>query len=144
MRINAVWLGLSIVVAPTQASAESWLCIADMTTGFGFDQTTQRWKEMSFSPTDSRFILKPSDNAEWAYVVSEFGSSTIPYATCDSGPTSYGFISCDAGFGEFKFNKINLRYVRTSVVGYAEITPTTPTKDGDDAPIIEIGRCSKI
>jgi hypothetical protein len=145
MKIHAFSLALCVTAIPAQASAQTWLCIADMTTGFGFDKTTKRWKETSYSPEESRYIVTPSNKPEWEYLVMEFGSDdTIPYATCRDGPTRYGFISCDALFGEFKFNKNNLRYVRTSVVGYAEITPTTPTKDGDDAPVIEIGRCSKI
>jgi hypothetical protein len=65
-------------------------------------------------------------------------------AFCKGEPNSYGYLSCDALYGEFKFNTNNLRYIKTYIAGYGEVTAGGTVVEGDDTPYVEIGRCSKI
>lgn len=143
---RAIICALLALSIPAQASAESWLCIADMSTGFSADKTTKIWRQANFRVSDKRVIIKPSDNPSWKYEVNEFGKqSDLPAAWCKDGPNDYGYLFCTSLFGEFKFNTINLRYLRTFLAGYVEITPSnTLIKEGENDPGIEIGRCSKI
>lgn len=134
------------ITMPAQASAQSWLCIADMSTGFSYNKTLNKWEHTRFNVDDERLIIKPSTGTSRAYEVFEFGNtSNIAAATCGSAPNEYGFLFCDGLFGEFKFNSKNLRYVRTYIAGYVEILPDNLfSKEGNDTPNIEIGKCSPI
>lgn len=141
----SVVCALLAFAAPVQASAESWLCITDMATGFSADKTTKIWTQANFKPV-GRYIIKPSTNPRWKYIVSKFGESeALPEATCNSGPNEYGYLNCEPGFGDFKFNSNNLRFIRTYIAGYVEIgSHNKYMTEGNDDPGIEIGRCSKL
>ena len=136
-------LALSI---PAQASAKSWLCIADMGTGFKFEKTTKEWRQVTFKVEKSRFIISATPEKQWAYEVKEFGkSSPYPDATCKNGFSEYGYLNCTGLFGSFKFNNKNLRYLATYLAGYVEIIPGSKNMiEGDDTPSMEIGRCSPL
>ncbi len=136
-------LALSI---PAQASAESWLCIPDLATGFKYDAGTKQWREATFKTEGDRYIIKAADDGKNAYVITEFGDpSTIPNAWCENDINDGGYLFCKGIFTEFKFNKNNLRFLQTYHGGYIEIQPSNKfMKEGDDTPLISIGRCSKI
>lgn len=129
----------------TQASAESWLCIADMSSGLSYNKARGQWEHAKFNVDGSRFIIKPSQGPNLKYEVHKFGNkSSFPEAFCAEGVNASGYLFCSTLFGQFKFNSKSLRYVKTYVAGFVEITPGGIHKEGEDTPNIEIGRCSKI
>jgi hypothetical protein len=130
---------------PAQASAESWLCIADLSSGLIYRQGLNKWQTAVFDTEGKRFIIKPAVDSSQKYEVNEFGStSKFPMAFCENGPNEYGYLFCKGLFSEFKFNTINQRYIRTYVAGYVEVVGGNDVKEGGDTPFIEIGKCSKI
>lgn len=144
MRKQALIAAALATAVPAQASAESWLCIADMATGFKYNSVLKRWDEASFNVAESRYIIRPSRNPAWKYEVTAFGKPTgAPEAWCKAEPSSYGYLLCNSYFGEFKFNTGNLRYIKTYLAGYVEILPTNSlVVEGGDTPNMEIGKCS--
>ncbi|GLJ00477.1 hypothetical protein Sbs19_42950 [Sphingobium sp. BS19] len=117
-----------------------------MATGFKYDIASKRWQNARFNASEQRLIIKPSTNPAWQYVVVEFGKPEgFPEATCKQLPNKYGFLFCDGIFGDFKFNTLNLRYIRSYLAGYVEITPNNRlSEEGGDTPNIEIGKCSQL
>ena len=141
--IIAATLAVSV---PAQASAESWLCIPDMSAGFSFNKASQSWQHTKFNIQDERLIIRVSNTASRKYEVNVFGKETsMPDYICKEGPNESGFLFCQGIFGEFKFNTENLRYIRVYMAGYIEMRQSSLfMKEGDDTPHIEIGKCSKI
>lgn len=59
----------------TQASAETWLCIADTSSGLSFNKVTKKWVASNFSTDENRFVVKLSDDPNTIYEVNPFGES---------------------------------------------------------------------
>ena len=139
-------IAAAMLAVPVQASAESWLCIPDMATGFRYDKILRKWTQSTFQTDGERMIIKKASDPQVRYEVREFGKDdTLPLARCQKDFTEYGFLKCEGILSEFKFNKKNMRYIRTYLAGYVEIIPgNTFMKEGNDTPLIEIGRCSAI
>jgi len=72
---------------------------------------------------------------------------TLPTYTCLEDFSKQGQIYC-RGFGEFKFNRENGRFLRTYTLGYYNDTPGKPDSffgaEGENTPAVEIGKCSPI
>ena len=144
---DRVLIGMVLAaLLPTQASAATWLCIPDMASGLSYNTTLRKWGHAKFNVAGERFLVKESSVTDWEYEVREFGKeSVIPDAWCPKGPNEYGYMFCDGMYGQFKLNTKNLRYLRTYLAGYVEITPDSDMiKEGENTPFIEIGKCSKI
>ena len=57
------------------AQADSYLCVADASTGFYFDKATKVWKQTSFNVSDRKFVVARA-NVEYAkWFVTKVGGS---------------------------------------------------------------------
>ena len=124
-------------------SIEGYLCIADKATGFKLIESTKTWDFARFNVTDNKFLLSKSAT-EWRW--KKFGDENG--MRCDDF-NEYGYMFCEGFFGagllgpfKIAFNRKNLRYIRTYRGDY--INAGIAGLEGEDAPFIEIGRCSKM
>lgn len=143
-------LATFLILIPTVAKADTWLCIADRSTGFYYNESSKKWLQTNFKTENNRYIIKRSQRDNLTWEVNEFGAaeSFFPHAVCNSDFTEGGFLHCTGILSEFKFNKNNGRYVYTFTGSYITYNPQSSLemfrKDGGDTPLIEIGTCSRI
>jgi hypothetical protein len=147
--ILAIAAQFTVVVVPAQGEeTDSYLCVADQTTGFTFAQGT--WKSTNFKE-DRKFLFKreiaPNNGTNWnsgdrIWTVSELGQVSS-LAQCydvinlSGGPVVLDNIFC-GGLYNVKFNKKSLRLLLSYFVGF------TDGDNNDNTPTITIGKCSKL
>lgn len=129
---------LGIAILTNGANAQSYLCVADQSTGFRYDASSKSWLNAKFK-TDDKFLVKPSTEEGFKYEVSQFGLSA-PLFSCRNEFNSVGTMACFGLFGEFRVNSKTLRFLSTYMVGY--YTPNGDTND--NTPHIQIGTCTKM
>jgi hypothetical protein len=145
----------SIVIATTLGTlalggkaAESYVCAADHAAGIKFDNASKRWSGTVFR-ADEKVVLSLATSEEAqrgaAWVVKELGKS-FPSFVCKEGFNDAGYIHC-VGFGEFRFNRKNGRYLSTYTMGYVDDGLSENTlfgKEGANTPAVKVGKCSRI
>lgn len=144
---KATILAVSLSVIASPASAETWLCLAEKATGFGYDAASKEWKSADFGTARDRYIVKPSPNKEWVYEVRRFGTATtlLPDAWCKADFAAGTFLHCTGVLAEFKFNRKTGRFLKSYLAGYWSYAPgVNATQEGADTPTIEIGTCSAV
>ena len=122
-----VILFLFLLLIPFESIAEQYLCIAEQTSGFRYDETIKTWKSATFK-TDSKYILRNKKegekffDAEYKLVVTFFGSD-FRFASY-SHANEYGYVHCNCfPDGGFRFNKNNLRFLFVYSMGYVNVLP---------------------
>ena len=129
--------------------AEDYLCIADMATGFRYNQNDKSWEGSGFRVKDSRYLISPLENNA-AYNVKRFGASIV-MSRCKDDFNEVGNLFCK-GTLDISFNKNNGRFVLTHTFGYFNVLPDSNDdselirkSDQESAtPFIEIGMCSPV
>ena len=127
----------------TVASAESWLCVADKTTGFAFKNG--KWISGDFNISDAKHIIRPLKEGDFGYGQENFTYGVFQPGKpaniqwCRKADDKELYLRC-RGFGELHYSNKTGRYLKTYPFGYVK---------GDDigsadTPHIEIGRCSEI
>ena len=146
-RSLAALMLLLLVASVTYAEEERYLCVADKSTGFNFDETSKEWIQTDFNVMGIRYIItrKISKNSDCLanlpfkpkYELKQVG---FPFSQCWSrwGFNDEGFAYFECVGGELKFNKKTGRYLLTQREGYI----SGDEGDGLFAPHIEIGTCS--
>lgn len=111
---------------------DAYLCVPLKSTGFKYDKGTKRWEQVTFKTSEKKYLLKKVKGQwEWRLFGEELGEKCgLMY---DSG-----WVKCIAPWITIKFNKNNLRYIESYVVGYLE------GDDAGDTPSITIGSCTSI
>src|SRR5688572_25953246 len=120
---SVMFLSIAFVASSAQAQSESYLCVADQSTGFKFHKPAKQWRQTQFN-TDEKFIIRrPNADDKRLYganppkwVVVRVGSKH-PAAVCNEEFSEVGALLCQ-GFEDFRFNRKNLRYISTYTVGY--------------------------
>jgi hypothetical protein len=138
------------VLSTSVFAADSYLCIADLSTGFRFDSDTKRWVSTSFKPIQKFIVSRRKADSPWGkeykWLVTQVGD-TAPASLCNLDFDQSGNLIC-FGFTEFRMNNKNLRFLSIYVMGYWMDNVDTPwgltRKEGDDAPAMSIGKCSPI
>ena len=122
--------------------AEKYICLADIVTGFKYSETSEKWVETGFL-ADDKYIISESDTERYAFEVVKIGSK-YPEANCEEGFGEYGFLICNGAGQDFRFQKKNGRYIRSNVMGYFNVLPSSNgiTDSTSDTPFLEIGKCS--
>jgi len=146
MRRTAV-LALSLSLMASPASAETWLCLTEKSTGFGYDAATKNWRSVDFGTTRDRYIVAPSTKKDWVYEVRRFGTEkgVLPDAWCKADFAAGTFLHCTGVLAEFKFNRKTGRFLKSYLAGYWTYAPgVNETQEGGDTPSIEIGTCSAV
>lgn len=143
-------LVLALLVPMVASATTTYLCVADKATGMEFDKATKTWDITRFKAS-GKHVVSQATEAELAlspakWLVKEVGDK-MPSYTCSEGFSKLGQIYCQ-GFGEFKFNRENGRYLRTYTFGYYNDIPGKPNElfgaEGENTPLVEIGKCSPI
>ena len=122
--------------------AEKYICTSEKTIGFKYNKTSKEWQAASFS--EHKYVISKPEDAKAEFVVTEIGSS-YPLATCKYPiQKEYGWLNCESGFSDFRFNKINGRFMRSFMSGYISVLPSIngQTDETSDTPSMEIGKCS--
>ncbi len=134
---------LFALLSASAYAAESYLCVADMATGFKFDKNRKEWKTTAFK-AGNKYVLTKSKHEGYAWEVKKVGIR-ITQSWCKKDFDKYGFLLCD-GFFAFKFNKNNLRFLNVHSIGYVDENLVDPEgnlpKVEGITPLMEIGKCS--
>lgn len=111
--------------------SDAYVCLAFKSAGFG-QVSYGNWTAREFDVNLEQHILRPKDaRYEWVKTGESSGLS------CSAFDQS-GILSCSYGYGSIHFNKKNLRYIETYLLGYIE---------GDNkkaTPSLTIGECVKM
>jgi hypothetical protein len=139
-----------LVLASTVSAAESYLCVADKSTGFKYNKQTKRWDYSRFNVRERRWIIRAPNldeikqlNSAPAFVVIGLGE-TFPESLCEKPFTDAGTLVCRE-IWDFKFSKDRLRYVAVYPMGYWMDSSEGSGDlfvEGKNDLAIEIGRCS--
>ena len=129
MRLIAVIL---MLIVPSWTLADNYLCLEDQVVGFSWED--RKWQTGTFM--GEKYIVK-LQGAET--VITEFGKEFSTYSDCSNNLffTPKNRIVCRSGYGEFYFNTVTKRFMRSYMAGYAE-----GDEDGN-TPLISIQTCSK-
>lgn len=115
-------------------SQSGYVCIAELATGFAFNNSTKTWNTSNFNVKESKYLLS-FKNGRWEW--KKFGES---YSTnCSKDFNEHGYLNCN-DLEDISFNKRNLRYMRIYPIGY--VSGGIVGKEGGDTPAMEIGKCS--
>ena len=166
---------LSCFLLATQVSAsESYVCVADIGTGFDYDKTINKWKIVGINVDKDKFIVsKPTKDStnlikklKKSGFIAPFPEGKFLWSVkhvddplamiyCKKDFNKYGLLACEGLFSEFKMNKNNLRFIMTSSVGYhlglakhipkeKEIGIRKSLEKKINHPSISLGKCSAL
>lgn len=138
--------------------AGQYLCLSTMSGGVAPDPSTGKWKATSFNVSQEKFILKisaegvasPPDVMGWPltsmlYIarVSIFGEKDdfVCIADLDADGERLrigndGYFRCRGGLEEFRFNLMDMRFLRYYGYGYVDGSNNTPN--------VTIGDCAAL
>lgn len=146
----AMVIATGFALTASSVSAQTFLCIADQSTGFSYSQASRSWETKRFNVSDNRYIIRKSNRNPYLWEVNQFGKDEpfLPFSGCKDDFNDFGFLHCAGLGGELTFNRENGRYILYYMGQYAAYNPNSDVpdyrKDGGDTPFIEIGKCSKI
>jgi hypothetical protein len=157
MRFSTIFVRLVVCLALAEpvvaASADAYLCVAEMSAGLQFDSAQKAWRPNVFNTSDKVVVKRatPTEAAVgWSWAVWSLGNQTLPTYVCKQDFDAAGFLYCE-GFGQFKFNNKNLRYISTYMFGFVddalpEVGPEAGRRrvEGQDTPSVKGGRCSAL
>jgi hypothetical protein len=135
-----IWLVLFML--PGVSIADQWLCVAEDSNGFFYDESSKKWARSGFYINDHKYIVKPS-TGRYKYTITKLGNKFSTFA-CDAGFNDHGMLDCetsaDSLYGVYKFFKMNHltgRFTLYYMAGYLQ------GDNNDDSPSVTIGKCSK-
>jgi hypothetical protein len=160
MRALIAVLAAALPVA--SQAADSFLCIAEQSTGFALDKAHSSWKASHFKAGEKYLIRRVTPdtvaevngmrmrlNSAWAVWL--FGNDKKPLVECMNDFDETGVLACESGIPQFQFSKKNGRFIVGTIYGYVlngfgfsdgKMVANEP--DGSLTPFIEIGTCSTI
>lgn len=153
-QLSCVCLAVVVTGAPAVCRAvDAYLCVAEMAAGLQFDKTANVWQGNTFR-TENKVLVKRATAEQasvgWRWAVWRVGNDTLPDYVCKEDFDAKGFLWCQ-GFGEFRFNHTNLRFISTYTVGYVDdalaastSTASRPREEGQDTPLVRGGKCSSL
>lgn len=116
--MNKYMLALTIfAVFSTNAFADaSYLCIADLVSGFHYDENHDSWEHATFLPGE-RFVI--NERRENVFEVERYGAERSWSAICTArADLTEDSFSCTSGTNQFHFNKKLLRFTSFRFFGY--------------------------
>jgi hypothetical protein len=156
--------------ATEPSQPNSFLCIAEQSTGFALDKAHHSWNATRFAAGEKYLIRRVTKdttaeitvegigdmriplNSTWA--VWQFGNDKKPLLECmKTDFDENGMLACEGGIPQFQFNKKSGRFIIGTIYGYVvngfglsaqtgKVIANEP--DGSLTPFIEIGTCSAI
>ncbi|MHC4337422.1 MAG: hypothetical protein ACYSTG_05660 [Planctomycetota bacterium] len=135
--------------APAPA-AEGYLCLAEHSAGIAFDKVSKRWAATIFKPDQKVLVSKANDEEKKkgaVWVVKSVGSNReAPDFVCKEDFDNNGYLHC-SGFGDFMFNRRNLRFLSTFTFGYVTDGLGETNwfgEEGTNTPALSAGKCSPL
>ena len=123
-------------------ASDSYLCVADLTTGFAFDSAKKQWGSAMFR-SEKKLVVAKAQQKPYAWEVKEVGDSR-PGATCAQDFKEAGNLFCSGVF-DLRFNSRKLRFLYVYPIGYwSDDDKGGPSREGDNTPALAIGKCSVI
>ena len=119
-------------------SQSTYLCIPTAMTGFKFNKSTKKWYQTQFDAEGRKFTLSKSTDGEWKWRNLAYENV---FTKCSNFNDS-GSLFCNNIY-DVVFNKKNMRYQLYYPFGYIN-GGLDNSKEGEDSPAIEIGKCSPI
>ena len=140
---NVAYAAIIIVIAlPALAVDDSYICVADQSAGFSYDEATMAWKRVSFDVSQSKYLIKrrfPENDAAGAFGVYLLGADH-PFLFCSIDEQRRWMDCDDTFFTRLRFHYEHKRFIKYFEGSYALV------QEGQrgNASHIEIGRCNKI
>lgn len=137
-------------MATLSRADEAYVCVTEFAGGLVFDASTKKWRGGAFEP-DAKYVISNSQGddgeARAERVVRNAGEKEISY-WCEKDFNETGYLFCRNAFGVFRFNKQNLRFMSTYMVGYVtdglQNSGTLESREGENTPIIRGGACTPV
>ncbi len=131
-----------LLFSTTASAADTYLCVAEQTTGFNFDSARKTWKSADFGSSKKIAITRVRNKA-WAWDAREVGDSQ-PGATCEQDFNDAGNLFCSGVF-ELRFNRRQLRFLYVYPIGYwSDGDAKGMAHEGDNTPAMAIGTCKPL
>jgi hypothetical protein len=131
-----------VLISLNAGAADSYLCAADLTTGFSFDDAKKKWASAVFR-SEKKLVIAKSSQKAYAWEVKEVGDSR-PGATCEQDFNEAGNLFC-SGIFDVRFNKRKLRFLYVYPIGYwSDDEKGGMSREGANTPALAIGKCAPI
>ena len=139
----AGWLLLGLLLSlGAHAATESYLCVAELTTGFTYDGAKKTWKSADFR-SDKKLAISRAKQKPYAWEAKEVGDSR-PGAVCDKDFNEAGNLFCTGVF-DLRFNKRQLKFLYVYPIGYwSDDNSTGISREGANTPALAIGKCKPV
>ena len=137
--IRGLIAGFSLLaLLPASASAQEYLCVPDLATGFVFKDNA--WRSTNFE-VERQYLIAASTRPKFTFEVTVLGHD-LPDGFCEHDFNKGGYLRCAGIFGELHFNRKNGRYLISYVYGYYNVLPELGllTDQTSSTPLIEIGQ----
>lgn len=133
---------LGLLLPLHAGAADSYLCVADLTTGFSYDGAKKKWKSADFR-SDKKLVISRGKQKTHAWEAKEVGDS-LPGATCEKDFNDAGNLFCSGVF-DLRFNSRSLRFLYVYPIGYwSDGDKPGMSREGDNTPAVAIGKCSPV
>lgn len=132
----------SLSLAAAAHAADSYLCVAELTTGFTYDAGKKAWKSADFR-SEKKLAITRARQKPYAWEAKEVGDSR-PAATCERDFNEAGNLFCSGVF-DLRFNKRQLRFLYVYPIGYWSDDSSNPAyREGENTPALAIGKCKAL
>ena len=131
------------LLLPSLSWSEQYLCIPEKMTGFSYNPKTKEWDVTRFR-IDFKFIISKPANSEYPFTLTKVGTNEY-WGECEKGFNDKGFLFCSGmDVGDFKFNRINSRYLAVFDMGYYLVGKGmwAATDADSGTPAMQIGKCT--
>lgn len=136
MFLPGIFLSLSAI------AADSYVCLAELTTGFSFDAGKNKWKSTDFR-SEKKLVISRVKQKSYAWEAKEVGDSR-PGATCEQDFNEAGNLFCSGVF-DLRFNNRTLRFLYVYPIGYwSDDARVGMSREGANTPALAIGKCSPL
>lgn len=138
-KCHKFFLLAALLLAGPVCAADSYLCVAELTTGFTFDAAKKTWKSADFR-SEKKLAITRAKQKPYAWEAKEVGDSR-PASTCEHDFNEAGNLFCSGVF-DLRFNKRQLRFLYVYPIGYWSDDTANPTyREGENTPALAIGKC---
>ena len=115
-------------------------------TGFTYNAHSKQWNYARFK-TDFHYVVAPPKNEPNVFALItkiKVGETDPRYGYCEHDFNDAGYIHCDTLGGDFRFNRLNGRYLNVFAMGYVDVgVGSLPSTElNSSTPAIEIGKCT--
>lgn len=130
------------LISLNASATDSYLCVADLTTGFSFDNARKKWVSTDFR-SEKKLVIARAKHKPYAWEVREAGDSR-PGATCGQDFNEAGNLFC-SGIFDIRFNSRKLKFLYVYPIGYwSDDDKDGMSREGANTPALAIGKCSPV